>query len=85
VARVIPPRTICTCADATTAYEPPPRSVKVEAFEAAIARDSIYALAYGLADAYNLGVPFAVLPPNEVIPRAKTAAARARADSTSPK
>ena len=55
-----------------------------EAFEAAIARDSSYPLAWaGLADAYNLGVPFAALPPSEAIPRAKAAALRALAlDST---
>ncbi|HEV8600760.1 MAG TPA: protein kinase [Gemmatimonadales bacterium] len=55
-----------------------------EAFEAAIRRDSGFAPAWaGLADAYNLGVPFAALPPSQALPRAKVAALRALAlDST---
>ena len=55
-----------------------------EAFEAALARDSSYARAWaGLADAYNLGVPFGAVPPEVAVPRARAAAQRAQAiDST---
>ena len=49
-----------------------------EAFSAAIERDSSYAHAWaGLADAYNLGVPFAAIPPSEALPQARAAAQRA--------
>jgi len=55
-----------------------------EAFELAVARDSTYAPAWaGLADAYNLGVPFGAVPPDVGVPRARAAALRALAlDST---
>lgn len=55
-----------------------------EAFEAAVARDSAYAPAWaGLADAYNFGVPFASVPPDVGLPRARAAAQRALSlDST---
>jgi eukaryotic-like serine/threonine-protein kinase len=55
-----------------------------EAFEAAVQRDSSYAPAWaGLADAYNLGVPFSAVPPDIALPRARAAAQRALAlDST---
>jgi TolB-like protein/predicted Zn-dependent protease len=52
----------------------------VKAFEAAIARDPLYALAYaGLADSYGvLGLSFYdVLPPAEAMPKAKAAAKKA--------
>ena len=49
-----------------------------ETFSAAIERDSSYAHAWaGLADAYNLGVPFAAIPPSEALPQARAAAQRA--------
>ena len=55
-----------------------------EAFEAAVARDSTFAPAWaGLADAYNLGVPFGAVPPDVAVPRARAAAQRAlELDST---
>ncbi len=55
-----------------------------EAFEVAVGRDSTYAPAWaGLADAYNLGVPFGAVPPDVALPRARAAALRALAlDST---
>jgi serine/threonine-protein kinase len=52
----------------------------VKAFEAAIARDPLYAPAYsGLADSYGiLGLSlFDVMPPREAMPRAKAAATKA--------
>ena len=50
----------------------------IQAFEAAIARDSSYALAYaGLADAYSLAAPFESRAPREVFPLARRAALRA--------
>jgi TolB-like protein/Flp pilus assembly protein TadD len=56
----------------------------IDVFQAALARDSTYALAYaGLADGYSLGVPFGGFSPNEALPPAKAAARRALAlDST---
>ncbi len=56
----------------------------IDAFHAALARDSNYALAQaGLADAYSLGVPFADFSPADAFPPAKAAARRALAlDST---
>ncbi|HEV8356600.1 MAG TPA: protein kinase [Gemmatimonadales bacterium] len=56
----------------------------IDAFRAALARDSTYALAQaGLADAYSLAVPFGGFYPAEAIPLAETAAHRALAlDST---
>jgi TolB-like protein len=52
----------------------------LEAFNAAVERDSSYALAWaGLADAYNLGVPFGAVPPEVAVPRARAAALRALA------
>jgi eukaryotic-like serine/threonine-protein kinase len=54
----------------------------LEYFNQAIATDPQYALAYaGLADAYNVlgSLGYDVLPPSEVIPKAKAAAARALA------
>jgi serine/threonine-protein kinase len=49
-----------------------------EYFEQAIAQDSRYALAYvGLADATRLRIVYDVVPPAEVLPRAKAAALRA--------
>jgi eukaryotic-like serine/threonine-protein kinase len=58
----------------------------IDAFRAALARDSNYALAQaGLADAYSLAVPFGGFFPSEAIPLAKVAAHRALAlDSTLP-
>jgi len=55
-----------------------------EAFELALARDSSYAPAWaGLADAYNLGVPFGAIPPDVALPQARAAARRALSlDST---
>jgi tetratricopeptide (TPR) repeat protein len=50
----------------------------VEYFELAIAADANYALAYaGLADGYNLIAAWGVLPPTQIVPRAKTMALRA--------
>jgi DNA-binding winged helix-turn-helix (wHTH) protein/TolB-like protein len=50
----------------------------IEYFEKAIAKDSVYALAYaGLADSYALLGEYGVAPPREVFPRMKAAAARA--------
>ena len=56
----------------------------IRSFEAAIARDSLFAPAYaGLADAYTLAAPFESRPPREVFPLAKEAASRALSlDST---
>jgi serine/threonine-protein kinase len=56
----------------------------IDAFQAALARDSNYALAYaGLADGYSLGVPFGGFLPSAALPAAKTAARRALSlDST---
>ncbi|PYP40395.1 MAG: hypothetical protein DMD43_08655 [Gemmatimonadetes bacterium] len=56
----------------------------IEAFQAAVARDSTYALAWaGLGDAYSLAVPFGGLTPREALPKGKAAALRALAlDST---
>ncbi len=56
----------------------------IRSFEAAIARDSSFALAYaGLSDAYTLAAPFESRPPHEVFPLAKQAATRALSlDST---
>ena len=50
----------------------------IECFQQAIATDPDYAVAYaGLADAYNMLSFRNVLPPNEVMPKAKAAAAKA--------
>ncbi len=50
----------------------------VECFQQAIANDPDYAVAYaGLADAYNMLSFRNVLPPNEVMPKAKAAARKA--------
>ena len=50
----------------------------IEAFEAALARDSSYALAFaGLADAYALVGPFGGASPQEISSRARAAARRA--------
>ena len=47
-------------------------------FNEAIARDPGYALAHaGLADTYNLAAMFSLLPSQEALPKAKTAATRA--------
>ena len=54
----------------------------MEYFKQAITADPQYALAYaGLADAYNVlgSLGYDVLPPPEVIPKAKAAAERALA------
>jgi len=52
----------------------------IEYFNQAIENDPDYALAYvGLADSYSLLCSYHILPPNECIPRAKVAAAKARA------
>jgi len=58
----------------------------IDAFRAALARDSNYALALaGLADGYSLAVPFGGFSPAEAMPLAKAAARRALAlDSTLP-
>jgi len=55
-----------------------------QAFEAALERDSTFTLAWaGLADAYNLGVPFGSVPPDVAVPKARSAGMRALAlDST---
>jgi serine/threonine protein kinase/Tfp pilus assembly protein PilF len=51
----------------------------MEHFSQAIERDPGYALAHvGIADTYNITGMFGYLPPNEVYPKAKEAAARAR-------
>ena len=64
--------------------KPGAMTAAIRSFEAAIARDSSFALAYaGLADAYSLAAPFESRPPNEVFPLAKKAATRALSlDST---
>jgi serine/threonine-protein kinase len=50
----------------------------IEYFQQAIEKDAAYAVAYaGLADAYNLASFLNVLAPNELMPKAKAAAARA--------
>jgi TolB-like protein/DNA-binding winged helix-turn-helix (wHTH) protein/Tfp pilus assembly protein PilF len=50
----------------------------IEYFQQAIDRDPGYALAYaGLADTYNSLAFFTVLPPRELMPKAKAAAAKA--------
>jgi TolB-like protein/Tfp pilus assembly protein PilF len=50
----------------------------VEYFQQALQKDPAYALAYaGLADAYDSLAFFTVLPPREVMPKAKAAAVRA--------
>jgi serine/threonine-protein kinase len=56
----------------------------IRSFDAAIARDSSFALAYaGLADAYSLAAPFGGRRPHDVFPLARAAATRALAlDST---
>ncbi|MGQ0703600.1 MAG: protein kinase domain-containing protein [Gemmatimonadales bacterium] len=56
----------------------------IDAFEAAVERDSAFALAYsGLADAIALMAPFGGVSPRETYPRARAAALRALAlDST---
>jgi eukaryotic-like serine/threonine-protein kinase len=56
----------------------------LEAFEAAVGRDSSFAPAWaGLADAYNLGVPFGSIRPDLALPQARAAAQRAlELDST---
>jgi len=57
-----------------------PESLKkgLEYFQAAIDSDPAYALGYvGLADTYRLTGSYAVLPPNEAYPRAKTALVKA--------
>jgi serine/threonine-protein kinase len=64
--------------------KPGSMTAAIRSFEAAIARDSTFALAYaGLADAYSLAAPFESRPPHEVFPLAKKAATRALSlDST---
>jgi eukaryotic-like serine/threonine-protein kinase len=64
--------------------KPGSMTAAIRSFEAAIARDSSFALAYaGLADAYTLAAPFESRPPNDVFPLAKKAATRALSiDST---
>jgi len=57
-----------------------PESLKkgLEYFQAAIDSDPAYALGYvGLADTYRLSGSYAVLPPDEAYPRAKTALVKA--------
>jgi eukaryotic-like serine/threonine-protein kinase len=50
----------------------------IEYFQEAIEKDPTYALAYtGLADTYNLASFLNVFPPEEVMPKAKAAAAKA--------
>jgi serine/threonine protein kinase/Tfp pilus assembly protein PilF len=50
----------------------------IEYFQQAIEKDPAYALAYtGLADSYDLASFLNVFPPGEVMPKAKTAAAKA--------
>jgi len=50
----------------------------VKYFEQAIAKDPVFALAYaGLADAYDILGDYSYLPPNEALPRAKSAALKA--------
>ena len=50
----------------------------IEYFQEAIEKDPMYALAYtGLADTYNLASFLNVFPPEEVMPKAKAAAAKA--------
>jgi len=50
----------------------------IEHFQEAIEKDPAYALAYaGLADTYDMASFFNLFPPGEVMPKAKTAAAKA--------
>src|SRR5260370_6598948 len=50
----------------------------IEYFQQALEKDPAYALAYaGLADSYNSLAFFTVLPPREVMPKAKAAAVKA--------
>jgi TolB-like protein/DNA-binding winged helix-turn-helix (wHTH) protein/tetratricopeptide (TPR) repeat protein len=50
----------------------------IEYFQQALEKDPAYALAYaGLADSYNILAFFTVLPPREVMPKAKAAAVKA--------
>jgi tetratricopeptide (TPR) repeat protein len=50
----------------------------VKYFEQAISKDPVFALAYaGLADAYDILGDYSYLPPNEALPKAKSAALKA--------
>ena len=57
---------------------PPEITKSIEFFKQAIDRDPTYALAYfGLAEAYRSSAPTSDVPPKDVLPQAKAAAAKA--------